>query len=99
MISYIPKVPEDSYLQDLMPKSMETIFTEGSFRSDIVAGMGLFKTSIISEKDNAKLVHSVKMLNKKLASSLDLEEIREFNPNFKDIEISPLDETQTNCWL
>ena len=41
-ISY-PNIPEDSYLLDLMPKKMETHFLDGSFRSDIVAGMGLFK--------------------------------------------------------
>lgn len=77
---------------DLMPKKMETSFYKGSFRSDIVAGMGLFKTSIISKKGSDKLLHSVKMLNKKYASSLSLEQIRELNPDFKDIEINLTDE-------
>lgn len=89
-----PQIPEDSYLQDLMPKSMETIFLEGNFRSDIVAGMGLFKTSIICEKDKSNLVHSVKMLNKKYFSTFNYEEIRDFNPIFKEIEITPLEETK-----
>lgn len=92
-ISY-PSIPEDNYMLDLMPKKMETSFYKGNFRSDIVAGMGLFKTSIISEKGNEKLIHSVKMLNKKYVSSLNLEEIRDLNPNFNEIEITPTDETK-----
>ena len=90
-ISY-PSIPEDNYMLDLMPKKMITTFHEGSFRSDIVAGMGLFQTSIISEKGSDKLVHSVKMLNKKYASTLDIEDINELTPKFKNIQISPLDE-------
>jgi len=80
-ISY-PSIPKDNYMLDLMPKKMETSFYKGNFRSDITAGMGLFKTSIISEKGNDKLIHSVKMLNKKYVSALDLKEIRALNPNF-----------------
>ncbi|MEQ8624030.1 MAG: DUF4412 domain-containing protein [Vicingaceae bacterium] len=92
-ISY-PSIAEDNYMLDLMPKKMETSFYKGNFRSDIVAGMGLFKTSIISEKESNKLVHSVKMLNKKYSSSLSLEEIRDLNPNFKDIQITPINDTK-----
>jgi len=87
-----PQIPEGNYLLDLMPNKMETTFIDGNFRSDIVAGMGLFKTSIISEKENEKLVHSVKMLNKKYASKMGHEEIKRFNPNFSDIEITLKDE-------
>lgn len=90
-ISY-PDIPEDSYLLDLMPKKMETRFHMGSFRSDIVAGMGLFKTSIICEKGKSDLTHSVKMLNKKFASSLNLEQLKDFNPEFQSISITPLEE-------
>ncbi len=89
-----PNIPEDSYLLDLMPKKMETRFVNGSFRSDIVAGMGLFKTSIICKDGDNGLVHTVKMLNKKYASSLNSKEIKDFNPDFQDIKIEPLKETK-----
>jgi len=89
-----PDIPDDSYLLDLMPKKMETKFIDGSFRSDIVAGMGLFKTSIICEKGKQDLTHSVKMLNKKYASTLNSEEIKEFNPEFQKVKITPLDEVK-----
>ena len=91
-ISY-PKIEAGSYLLDLMPKKMETTFSKGNFRSDIVAGMGLFKTSIIFEKDKSVLIHSIKMLNKKYASTLNVEELKSFNPDFQEVEITPIDET------
>ena len=89
-----PQIPADSYLLDLMPKSMETTFSDGHFRSDIVAAMGLFKTSVICQKGQTNLIHSVKMLDKKKASTLNYDEIREFNPNFRNIEIAPTDEVK-----
>lgn len=94
-----PNIPEDSYLIDLMPKKMETRFVDNSFRSDIVAGMGLFKTSIICKEGENSLVHTVKMLNKKYASNLNSSEIKDFNPDFKDIQLEPLDETKTIAGL
>ena len=92
-ISY-PGIDPDNYMLDLMPKKMETSFYQGSFRSDIVAGMGLFKTSIICEKNNDQLIHSVKMLNKKYASTMNEEQIKDFSPDFNNISIEFLDETK-----
>lgn len=67
---------------------METTFRNDSYRSDIIAGMGLFKTSIICESGQDKLTHSVKMLNKKYASMLNQKELAKFNPDFQNIEIT-----------
>jgi hypothetical protein len=92
-ISY-PQIPEDSYLLDILPQKMETIFYEGSFRSDIVAGMGLIKTSIISKKGKDELIHSVKMLKKKYASVLSPEELKSFTPSFQQITVTPTDVTK-----
>ena len=83
-ISY-PNIPEDSYILDLMPKTMETIFSNNNYRNDIIAGMGLFKTSIICTDKDDEIVHSVKMLNKKFASKLSSEDLANFNPSFNDI--------------
>jgi len=89
-----PKIPKNSYMLDLLPQEMETIFKDGSYRSDIIAGMGLFKTSIICNKDNSHLVHSVKMLNEKKASNLSAEDINDFNPFFNQVEIEFINETK-----
>lgn len=89
-----PQIPENSYLLDLMPKKMETTFMDGNFRSDIIAGMGLFKTSIICQKGEESLIHSVKMLNKKYSSKLNHDQIVEMNKNFSDFTIKKTNETR-----
>lgn len=90
IISY-PDIPADSYILDLMPKTMETIFSNDKYRNDIIAGMGLFKTSIICDGNKNELIHSVKMLNKKYASNLKTEDLVKFNPDFNNIELTLTD--------
>lgn len=89
-IEYIieyPQIPKGSYLLDIMPRAMETTFVDGNFRSDIIAGMGLFKTSVICQKGEENLVHSVKMLNKKYYSKINRNQIQELNKDFSDFTI------------
>lgn len=92
-ISY-PDIPSDSYMQDFLPKKAETYFNKYGYRTDIIAAMGLFKTSIIKDKDQENLIHSVKILNKKLASELSEQDISLFNPEFQDITIKKSDKTK-----
>jgi GLPGLI family protein len=80
---------------DLMPKKMEMTFKDNNFRTDIIAGMGLFKTSIISENDKHQLTHTVKMLNKKYASILKSHDIEMMNPDLKNIEIKETGNSKT----
>ncbi len=82
-----PEIDEDNVMLELMPKKMEMIFKEDDFRNDIMAGMGLFRTSIISEKSKNQLVHSVKMLDKRYYSVLDESDIETMNPNLDNISI------------
>lgn len=99
-ISY-PNIPSDSYVLDLMPKSMTTTFANNEYRTDIIAGMGLFKTSIISNSDSEKLLHTVKVLTTKYASYFSEEELRKINPDFKELEVALNNKTKTiagyNC--
>lgn len=97
VISYditYPEISEDNVMLDLMPKKMETAFKDNSFRSDIIAGMGLFKTSIIWEMENETLTQSVKMLSKKYASELKIEDIEMLNPSLANISIEYTDKTK-----
>ncbi len=93
-ISY-PSIPSDNYMQDFLPQKAETYFCNGEFRTDIIAAMGLFKSSIINSKDKEGLTHSIKVLNKKLASELNEKDILLFNPEFKDITIKKSDKRKT----
>lgn len=89
-----PSIPEDNYLIDVMPKQMEMTFKNGVYRSDIVAGMGLFKTSIISNKEGEMLTHSLKLLNKKYASTIGNEDILAVSPFYKNISFEFTDSTK-----
>ena len=92
-ISY-PNIAEDNFMLDLMPKNMSTTFVDNSYRSDIIAGMGIFKTSIICNEGNEKLIHSIKMLRTKYASELTKEDFKKFNPAFNEVEVKFTDETK-----
>lgn len=81
-----PLVPEDNIMLDLMPKKMETSFEDNNYKTDIIAGMGLFKTSIIAKVGQENITHSVKMLNKKFASTLNHNDIEKINPELYGTE-------------
>jgi hypothetical protein len=89
-----PDLGDDHVMMDLLPKKMEMTFKEGEYRNEISAGMGLFKTSIIKEKENEKLIHTIKLLNKKLASELNAQDIKRMNKAFNDIEFKKTNGTK-----
>ena len=99
-ISY-PQIPEDDLLLEILPKKMKMSFKNDSYRNDIVAGMGLFRTSIISKKDDDNLLHTVKILNNKFASTLNTSDLQTINPNFHSIDIEFTENTKViagfNC--
>lgn len=82
-----PRLADDDVLLELLPNKMEMTFKDNSYRNDIVAGMGLFRTSIISDKESNEFVHTVKMLNTKYASKLEASDLKYINPNFFDVDI------------
>jgi len=89
-----PDLGDDHVMMDLLPKKMEMTFKDGEFRNEISAGMGLFKTSIIREKENQKLIHTIKLLNKKLASELNSGDIDVMNAEFNELEFAPSSNTK-----
>lgn len=92
-ISY-PNIPQENFILELLPKTMITTFVDNNYRSDIIAGMGIFKTSIICSEDNENLIHSIKMLKTKYASELSEKDFESFNPEFNDVEITLTNDTK-----
>lgn len=84
-----PYLEDDHIMMDLLPKKMEMTFKDGEYRNEISAGMGLFKTSIIKEKENQKLIHTIKLLNKKMASELDAQDAKRLNIEFDHLSFQP----------
>lgn len=84
-----PKLDKDHIMMDLLPKKMEMTFKNGEYRNEISAGMGLFKTAIIKENENQKLIHTIKVLNKKMASELNYDDFVKLNSEFNNLEFKP----------
>lgn len=82
-----PSIDSDNAMLDLMPKKMEMAISGEDYRTDIIAGMGLFKTSIISKGSQENITHSVKLLNKKYASELGHDDIKIINPTLANLNI------------
>lgn len=83
-VSY-PDLAEDHLMMDLLPKKMECTFTEGQFRNEITAGMGLFRSAIIYQEQDEHLYHTVKLLNKKIYAELGNDDIQALNEGFNGL--------------
>ncbi len=81
-----PKLDSNSIFFDMMPQEMTFTFSEDGTRSEISAGMGLFKSAYIRKTNSDTFFQTVKMLNKKYRSAYDRESFLALNPKFLDIE-------------
>ena len=76
IISYkvtYPKTGKNNFMFDFMPKNMEMIFKDDRYMTNLSAGMGLFQTSFIVDKD--KFSQLVKLVDKKYILTLKDDEI------------------------
>ncbi len=65
-----PGINTEEFLINLLPEKMEMYFSNDGFSSEIEAGAGMFKTSLILNKKTDKLTHCLKLLSKKVACDL-----------------------------
>ena len=72
-----------NFMLDFMPRKMVMKFQEDIYATNLSAGMGMFKSSFICDKNNGEFVQMVKLINKKYALQLDSEGIK------KSIESRP----------
>ena len=73
-ISY-PKMDKDNFMRDFMPSKMKFSFKEDTYSNSFSAGMGMFKSSFICNKDDESFTQMVKLINKKYALTLSGDEI------------------------
>lgn len=81
-----PNLDSNSIFFDMMPQKMNFTFSEEGTRSEISAGMGLFRSAYIRKTDSDTFFQTVKMLNKRYRSAYDRESFLALNPKFLDIE-------------
>lgn len=80
-----PNLDSNNIFFDMMPKTMDYTFSEDGTKSEISAGMGLFKSSYIKLTNSENLFQTVKILNKKYQSSYTTETFLALNPKYKGI--------------
>ncbi|MBL4670042.1 MAG: DUF4412 domain-containing protein [Flavobacteriales bacterium] len=74
-VSY-PKMDKNNFMLDFMPKKMTLKFKNDKYVTNLSAGMGMFKTSFIIDKDANEFSQLVKLINKKYILTLKGEDIK-----------------------
>ena len=70
-----PKMDKTNFMLDFMPKKMVMKFKEDVCATNISAGMGMFKSSFICDRNNNQFIQQVKLIDKRYALLLDSEGI------------------------
>ena len=86
-------IDQSNSLANMAPTKMTMKFKNNKTAIQMNAGMGLFSTSFISNSNTKTLTQVVKLLNKKFATVLNENEIKNENAEF-DFDIQPLNDTK-----
>ena len=90
-----PKTNEDSFMAGLMPETMYFKFKDDKIALDLSGGMGMFKTSFVSNGEKGTLLQMVKMMNKKYAILFDTSDISKMNNEVPQMNIEFVDSVKT----
>jgi GLPGLI family protein len=92
-VSY-PEMDPDNVMADFMPKTMTMYFKNDVYATELSAGLGMFKTSFISNSKTYTLDHLVKLINKKYVTSFDKESAYQVNDAYHEFSIIHLPNTK-----
>ena len=70
-----PKMDKNNFMKDFMPSKMKFAFKEDTYSNSFSAGMGMFKSSFVCNKNDLQFFQMVKLINKKYALKLSGGEI------------------------
>lgn len=87
-----PTLDSNSIFFDMMPQTMDYTFSKVGSKSEISAGMGLFKSAYIRRNDSKKFKQTVKMLNKKYQSTYTKRSFLELNPKYQGVDFQTTNE-------
>lgn len=79
-VSY-PKMEKDNFMRDFMPNKMKMYFKDNTYSNSLSAGMGMFKSSFVCNKNDEEFLQMVKLINKKYSLRLNGEEIEKSMAN------------------
>lgn len=70
-----PKMEKDNFMRDFMPQKMKLSFKDNTYSNSLSAGMGMFKSSFVCNKNDQEFLQMVKLINKKYSLRLNGDEI------------------------
>lgn len=70
-----PKMDKSNFMMDFMPDKMIMKFKDGKYATSLTAGMGMFKSNFIVDKEGNQFSQAVKLINKKYSLTLKGEAI------------------------
>lgn len=70
-----PKMDKSNFMMDFMPDKMIMKFKDGKYMTSLSAGMGMFNSQFIVDKENDQFSQAVKLINKKYKLTLQGEAI------------------------
>lgn len=88
-VSY-PELDPSSVLADLLPTKMVMKFKDDKFVTDLSAGFGMFKMSIVNDGDEKEFSQLVKLINEKFIVSYD--EVAA-NKSLEKLQVARIEET------
>lgn len=97
IISYkvtYPKMDKSNFMFEFMPKKMEMIFKNDKYMTNLSAGMGLFKTSFLVDKNENEFSQLVKLVDKKYILTLKDERVEESLTHLPTFTIEQTEETK-----
>lgn len=65
-----PKMDKNNFMMDFMPNKMVMKFKEDKYVTSLSAGMGMFNSKFIVDKNNSQFSQAVKLINKKYQLNL-----------------------------
>lgn len=79
-VSY-PKMEKDNFMRDFMPNKMNMYFKDNTYSNTLSAGMGMFKSSFVCNKNDQEFLQMVKLINKKYSLHIKGDEIAQSMKN------------------
>lgn len=92
-VSY-PKMDQGSILADLLPRKMTMMFKDNMYVTDLSAGFGMFKMSVLNHADDGEFAQMIKLIGDRYVVRYDEEAAMKSLENFPKVEIEETGKTK-----
>lgn len=90
-----PNVSPDDFMTSFLPKDLTLVFKGNIQKLEMVAGMGVFKSSYIIDSDKKTVAQSLKLMSNKVTTFIDKNAQYHFNKGYTEAKIEFVEGTKT----